>query len=152
MTSAISRREPVLPTPEEAVLAQESSRLLARHLDDEALDLEIVEDKTRPALKLPASAVRLLMDILTQMAEGNAVTLIPYHAELTTQQCADILNVSRQHFIDETLGKNLVVHHKVGTHRRIRFEDLMAYKKKNDAARQKVLDELTAEGEELGLD
>lgn len=152
MTSAISRREPVLPTPEEAVLAQESSRLLARYLDDEALDLEIVEDKTRPALKLPASAVRLLMDILTQMAEGNAVTLIPYHAELTTQQCAEILNVSRQHFIDEILGKNLVVHHKVGTHRRIRFEDLMAYKKKNDAARQKVLDELTAEGEELRLD
>lgn len=152
MSAAALKREPVLPSEKEATLALESSRTLARFLDDENLDLEIIEDGKRAELKLPPSAVRLLLDILTQMAEGNAVTLIPYHAELTTQQCADLLNVSRKHFIDDVLGKGLIPFRKVGTHRRVRFDDLMAFKKRDDAARQKALDELTALSEELDLD
>lgn len=103
-------------------------------------------------MKLPPSAVRLLLDILTQMAAGNAVTLIPYHAEMTTQQCADLLNVSRKHFIDEILGKGLIPFRKVGTHRRVRFEDLMTFKNRDDLERQKALEELTALGEEMGLE
>lgn len=99
-----------------------------------------------------ASAVRLLLDLLTQMGEGNAVTLIPYHAEMTTQQCADLLNVSRKHFVDEILGKGLVPHRKVGTHRRVRFEDLMAFRRRDDEARDKTLDELTALSQEMGLE
>lgn len=152
MRAAALKREPVLPSEKEATLALESSRTLARFLDDENLDLEIIEDGKRADLTLPPSAVRLLLDILTQMAEGNAVTLIPYHAELTTQQCADLLNVSRKHFIDDVLGKGLIPFRKVGTHRRVRFDDLMAFKKRDDAARQKALDELTALSEELDLD
>ena len=152
MNAVALKREPVLPSENEAMLALESSRTLARFLDDENLDLEIIEDGNRADLKLPPSAVRLLLDILTQMSEGNAVTLIPYHAELTTQQCADLLNVSRKHFVDEVLGKGLIPFRKVGTHRRVRFDDLMAYKKQDDAARQKALDELTALSEELDLE
>jgi excisionase family DNA binding protein len=152
MAAVAVKREPVLPSEKEALLALESSRTLARFLDDNDLDLEIVEDNKRAGLKLPPPAVRLLLDILTQMAEGNAVTLIPYHAELTTQQCADLLNVSRKHFVDEVLGKCLIPFRKVGTHRRIRFDDLMAFKKKDDAARQQALDELTALSEEMGLE
>ena len=152
MTAAVLKREPVLPSEKEASLALESSRTLGRFLDDNDLDLEIVEDDKRAGLKLPPPAVRLLLDILTQMAEGNAVTLIPYHAELTTQQCADLLNVSRKHFVDEVLGKGLIPFRKVGTHRRIRFDDLMAFKKNDDAARQRALDELTALSEEMGLE
>jgi excisionase family DNA binding protein len=152
MSAVALKREPVLPSEKEASLALESSRTLARFLDDNDLDLEIVEDDKRAGLKLPPPAVRLLLDILTQMAEGHAVTLIPYHAELTTQQCADLLNVSRKHLVDEVLGKGLIPFRKVGTHRRIRFEDLMAFKKKDDAARQRALDELTALSEEMGLE
>ncbi len=152
MSTATLRREPILPTEEEALLAKESSRTLARFLDDHDLDLRIVEDQARTDIKLPAAAARLLLDILTQMAEGNAVTLIPYHAEMTTQQCADILNVSRKHFVDEILEKGLLPHRKVGTHRRIRFDDLMSFKKKDDLERQEALDELTSLGEEMELD
>lgn len=152
MSAAAIKREPVLPSEKDALVALESSRTLARFLDDDDLDLEIVEDDKRADLKLPPSAVRLLLDILTQMAEGNAVTLIPYHAELTTQQSADLLNVSRKHFVDEILGKGLIPFRKVGTHRRIRFDDLMAFKKKDDAVRQQALDELTALCEEMELE
>ncbi len=153
MAMTTLKREPMLPTSDEALLALESSRTLARFLDDDALNLRIMEDPATSAdIKIPASVARLLLDILTQMAEGNAVTLVPYHAELTTQQCADLLNVSRKHFVDKVLEPGLVPHRMVGTHRRVRFDDLMAFKRKDDADRQSKLDELTSLGEEMGLD
>ena len=88
--------------------------------------------------------------MLTQMAQGNAVTLIPIHAELTTQQAADILNVSRP-FLVEQLEKNAIPYRKVGTHRRILFKDLMDYKANMDRNRLKALEELSAQGQELGI-
>lgn len=141
-----------MPTAEEAALARETSRLLAQHLRGrQALDVQIVEDtETREKLTLPAAAVRLLMDILTEMAAGNAVTLIPVHAELTTQQAADVLNVSRQFLVD-LLEAGDIPFRKVGTHRRVLFEDLMTYKKRIDNERRKALDELTSEAEKLDM-
>jgi excisionase family DNA binding protein len=101
---------------------------------------------------LPASAVRLLVDILTNMSEGNAITLIPVHAELTTQQAADMLNVYRKFLIDELLEKGVIPCRKVGTHRRIPLEALTHYQQENKAKRRQVLSELAALDQELGLD
>ena len=150
MTSlAYSTHAPVAPTETEALLARETSRLLASHVRTRR-DLRVRsmdDEKTGDILSLLASAVRLLLDILTEMAQGNAVTLIPVPAELTTQQAADILNVSRPHLVSLlTAGK--IPHRKVGTHRRVLFEDLMAYKKRIDNAREKVLDRLAQEAQE----
>jgi len=84
------------------------------------------------------------------MAKGNAVTLIPVHAELTTQQAAQILNVSRP-FLIEQLEKGVIPYRKVGTHRRVMFKDLMEYKQTMDHSRLNALEELSAIDQELGL-
>ena len=84
------------------------------------------------------------------MAKGNAVTLIPIHSELTTQQAADILNVSRP-FVIEQLEKGVIPYRKVGTHRRVVLEDLMAFKQTMDRNRLEALEELSSIDQELDL-
>jgi excisionase family DNA binding protein len=108
----------IQPTAKEAEIAKESSRKLAPY-SRRNLRMEIPgRGKESQLVELPASAVRLLVRILTEMSEGNAITLIPIHAELTTQQAADLLNVSRP-FLISLLGKGDLRFRKVGTHRRI---------------------------------
>lgn len=144
--------EPIAPTASETVLARASSRLLAFHAGKHHdLVIQIVEEgRPTDCLALPASAVRLLVDILTEMADGNAVTLIPVHAELTTQQAADLLNVSRPYLI-HLLDQGELPYRKVGTHRRVLFKDLINYKNQTDKARMKVLDELAEQAQKLDL-
>jgi excisionase family DNA binding protein len=144
--------EPVIPTEEESRQAQESVRRLAPHLNvRRGLQVQIVEDDLpKETLVIPAAAVRLLADTLTEMAQGNTVTLIPIHAELTTQQAADFLHVSRP-FLIGLLEKGEIPYRKVGTHRRVLFRDVLEYKERIDAAREATLDELAAQAQELGM-
>jgi len=145
-------REPIVPTAQDAAIAREASRMLAPYVEHlESLRFQMGEEKkVTQKLLLPATAIRLLLDLLTEMAAGNAITLIPVHAQLTTQQAADVLNVSRP-FLVSLLEQGKIPHVKVGTHRRILFEDLMRYKKDIDRERQKALDELVRESEKLNI-
>jgi excisionase family DNA binding protein len=144
--------ETVAPSEADARLARESSRLLAAHKLGKRSSVRIrIEDgdETEPVI-VPASAVRLFLHLLTEMSQGNAVTLIPTHAELTTQQAADLLNVSRPYVV-KLLDEGKIPSRTVGKYRRVRFDDLMAYKRKDDEARARVLDQLTAEAQELEM-
>jgi excisionase family DNA binding protein len=143
----------VAPTEADALLARESSRRLAsRKLGKRAtVRLQLLEDgEAGEAITVPASALRLFLDMLTEMSQGNAVTLIPTPAELTTQQAADLLNVSRPYVV-KLLDEGKIPSRSVGKYRRVRFDDLMSYKRKDDEARAKVLDQLAAEAQELGM-
>jgi len=143
---------PVKPTPNEAVLAQETSQRLATMLDKKAdVKLQILEqERSDEVLIVPASAMRLLVHILSEMAQGNAVTLTPIQAELSTQQAADLLNVSRPYLV-QLLENGEIPHHKVGTHRRVLFEDVVRYKEDVKAKRRLALEELTAQAQELNM-
>lgn len=127
--------------------AIELSKLLARRPETDRARVQL--DGTE--LVLPRSALALLRDLLAEMAQGNAVTVVPTHAELTTQQAADLLNVSRPHLV-RLLEEGVISFTRVGTHRRIRFEDLMAYKAERDERSKEALDELVelAQEREMG--
>lgn len=139
---------PVAPTERDSEMARLSSQRLASFLRDVENDFEFqVEEET---VSVPKSAFKMLVEILNQMAQGNAVTLIPIHAELTTQEAADQLAVSRP-FLIKLLEEKRIPFRKVGSHRRILFKDLVDYKKQADLDRLKVLRDLQMEAQELDM-
>lgn len=143
----------VEPTPEASKVARNALRKLhplAGHVNAEATISICVAEGEAIAVDLPADVIRVLVEVLGQMANGSAVTVVPVHAELTTQQAADLLNVSRP-FLIGLLDSGQIPYSKVGTHRRIRLSDLMAYKSQDDAERREIADELAAEAQKLGL-
>jgi excisionase family DNA binding protein len=140
--------EAISPTEEESKLAKFSSQKLATFLSGSKQEMNLTfEEET---VQVPKSAFRMLVEILSQMAQGNAVTLIPIHAELTTQEAADQLAVSRP-FLVKLLEEKKIPFRKVGSHRRILFSDLMNYKQKEKNDRLKVLDKLQRDAEDLDM-
>jgi excisionase family DNA binding protein len=144
----------VLPSDTETEEAKVSSRALSSQLrGDRPVRFRLLDEQQHaldPIVTLPAHAARLLLDILVQMAEGKAVTIIPVHAELTTQQAADLLNISRPFFV-QLLERGEIPFRKVGTHRRVLLRDILLYKDRTDMAREQRLNELAALSQELGL-
>ncbi len=139
------------PSEAEAALAKETGRMLVSRLrNDEPMRLRIMDGPSPQTVRLPAAAVRMLVRILEEMARGNAVHLTPVHAELTTQEAADMLNISRPSLI-QLLNEGKIDYRRVGTHRRVRFETLMRYKRQAEAARRAALAELAAYDQELGI-
>ena len=139
-----------VPNSDDARLARDTSHVLARLTEGHnPVHLRLTENGGEKIV-LPAPAVQLLLDMLSEMARGNTVLLVPFQAELTTQQAADLLNVSRP-FLIQLLEEKKIPYHKVGSHRRIYAEDVLGYKRAIDRERRKVLDELAQEAQELGM-
>jgi excisionase family DNA binding protein len=143
-----------IPSPNDVREAQTALRRLAPlaapgHRSSDVL-LRTEQQGSEQAVLVPRHAFELFLEILGQMANGNAVTILPVHAELTTQQAADLLNVSRPHFV-ALLEDQVIPYRRVGTHRRVRAADVLAYKRRDEARRREVLDELAAEAQKHGL-
>jgi excisionase family DNA binding protein len=147
--TAKSVLEPVVPNREDIDQARAAVAALER-LEPCGAEVMIEDESRRMHAVLPVAAVRLLHDLLREMAQGHAVSLVPMHAELTTQQAADALNVSRP-FLVKLLETNQLPHRKVGTHRRVRYEDLLRYKRTIDAKRLEALKKLAEESQDLRL-
>ncbi len=141
------------PTAEEVAIARESGRTLSAFLQTRAdtQQIEIFDDNgASHPVRVPVSALRLLVDVLTEIGEGNAVSIIPIHAELTTQDAADVLNVSRP-FLVQLLERGEIPFHKTGTHRRVRYQDVITYRDRVDAERSKALDALAEQAQALRM-
>lgn len=137
------------PSDEERQIAAESSRQIAALIGrGKTAQIRIIDGKED--ITVPVSAMRMLVNILAHMAEGEAMTLIPQDAELSTQQAADFLNVSRPFFI-KLLEEGKLAFHKVGSHRRVYFRDLVTFKEQSMGERRKALDELAAQAQELKM-
>lgn len=146
MNALLERSDTIVPSERDAELAATASRALAHSITQ---NLRVsLEDGSE--LALPKAVTRLLSHLLMEMGRGNAVTIFPIHAELTTQQAADFLNVSRPYLIG-LLESGSLAYHKVGTHRRIKFTDLTAFKKFREDKRQGALEELAGQAQSMGM-
>jgi excisionase family DNA binding protein len=122
---------------------------LLEHLEPSTISSQLISTSGE-AIDLPQPVLNLLRQMVHELLQGNSVTIVPIHKELTTQEAADILNVSRQYLV-ELLEAQAIPYSKVGTHRRIRFGDLMNYKNDRDAKRREGLSQMTKKSQKLGL-
>lgn len=135
----------LVPDPKDTELAVSALQVLS------ALDTELpVLHVSGRDVAIPHSVLVALTQVLDSFAHGEGVTVIRVHAELTTQQAAEVLNVSRP-FLIRLLEDGQIEYRTVGTHRRVSAASLMRYMREDDARRKEAADALTAEARELGL-
>jgi excisionase family DNA binding protein len=148
----LTTKKLVVPTPEESKLARETFRKLTAHRSRaNKVDLLLSTAAGRAEhAAVPKRALELLAEILRQTAEGNAVAVLPVHQELTTQEAADLMNVSRP-FLIALVEKGELPARKVGSHRRIPLAALLALKSKTDANRDEGLNFLAERSQTLKL-
>lgn len=145
-----------LDSKEEVELAKAAQRCIVSALDhSRAVNIAILEDgmerlEGSPILKLPPKVLRLFADMLGSLAQGHAVAIMPKELYVSTQEAAMFLNVSRPYLV-RMLDEGKLPYHKVGTHRRIKFEDVVAYKDQRRQASQAALEELVDQAQELNM-
>ncbi|CAK0740370.1 DNA-binding protein [Gammaproteobacteria bacterium] len=137
-----------IPTPQDIEEARDSSRTLSKYAHANRVRMSLrASNGESDDLILPGHVLQILLGVLAEMAKGNAINLIPIHQEISTQEAADLLNVSRP-FLVGLLEKGEMPFRKVGSHRRIFFKDVLDYKERIDAQRNQALNELTALSQE----
>ena len=133
-----------LPSADDRQIANQLRRVLAAQKAGEA-KLRVPDPKTRKLVEIALTPAMsdLFLELLRHIGSGDAVTLIPIQQMLTTQQAADMLNISRPYLI-KLIEKGVIPHSKVGRHRRLKAEDIFAYKASRDESRAKAMDDLLA--------
>ena len=141
------------PSASDVAMALKSLKMLSPALagaPESARVLVAGPHQSSEPVPIPAAAARMLLTVLAEMAEGNAVSLIPQHADLTSQQAANLLNVSRPYLV-RLLDEGKIPFHRTGTHRRVRVKDALEYKAEHRRLREAALDRLSDLDQELGL-
>ena len=149
--SSASQRPPQFPTEDEMTQAKEAGRQLARMLPEGEHPLRLVtENNQHEMISIPPGAVRLFLDVLTQLGQGRGVTILPKKAELTTQEVADFLNVSRPYVVKLIESGDLPAR-AVGTRRRVAFQDLIKFDEADRKRRRAALNEIARLDQDLGI-
>ena len=139
------------PTKEEQRTALESYHTLAASLDQLRTEFPEIEiEETEEKIRIPISAIKFLARILKEISQGNPVSIVQIATEITTQAAAELLGCSRPHIV-KLLESGKIPFNKVGKHRRIRYEDLVAYKKEMKALQRQKIQELMELDEDTGL-
>ena len=143
--------EPVAVSDDDALIAQAAVTKL-RSVAEAGTDIRmVVQEQADIVVPLPAAAVAQMLVILEAMAEQTPVSIIPYAAKLTTQQAADYLNVSRQHLVNRLEAGDLQFE-KVGSHRRIKYGDLLAYESRQRVVSRAALQDMADIAQEFDLE
>jgi excisionase family DNA binding protein len=154
MTTSLNQNiEQTIPTDKDATVAKIGSQILVSYLQKNSADttFRLISNGTEGEIvTIPTAALSLLVEILIQMADGNTVSIIPVKKELTTQEAADILQVSRPYLV-QLLESGEIPYRKVGTRRRVLTQDVINYKNRIDAARSQNLADLSAQAQELNM-
>ncbi len=139
------------PTKQEQKTAMKSYDTLSAMIDQlQTENPEIEIEETKEKIRIPLMALKLLAKILKETGRGKPVSIVPIATEMTTQAAADLLGCSRPHLV-KLLEEGKIPFTKVGKHRRIRYEDVINYKKKMKAAQKRLLIEIMKSDEESGL-
>jgi len=141
-----SRREQEIASKSVSSLVHTAAAISRQKLDSVKIKIQ----ETGEFIAIPKKAVDLLFNIINSMAEGKSISLVPSDSEITTQQAADMLNVSRPHIV-KLLEDGVIPHKKVGSHRRILLEDLIEYDRKLKEQRNTSLRNLAEQAQDLGL-
>jgi excisionase family DNA binding protein len=139
------------PTKEEQIAAMRSYDVLSnsiKAIKDKNPEIEIEE--TREKIRVPLNALKLLMQILKETSQGRPVSIVPIATELTTQAASELLGCSRPYFI-KLLESGEIKFTKIGKHRRIRYEDVVSYKKKMKDQQEVLINEIMMTDEEAGM-
>ncbi len=147
MATAVAEREPIVADETEHLALDEIERALVQPTP-EARALIVGPDGTQT--ELPVSLYAVLIRAAHELRRGRGISILPVGMELTTQQAADLVNVSRP-FLIRLLEAGQIPYHMVGTHRRIRLDDLLAYRRRRSQERRAMLAGMAAEAQELGI-
>jgi excisionase family DNA binding protein len=141
----------ISPNPADAEMAKESGRSLTQRLGRiHGSMLEIRVGECGETVQLPQPAVQALLQVLTELGQGHSVTITPIHAQLSSEQAAELLNVSRPYLV-KLIDEGSIPSRKVGVQRRLLLEDVIAYKKQLYAKQLAAMAEMTQLNEEMGL-
>jgi len=144
--STVNERRPVLASFEEGKILRELDAVLAEDRGGARLVALSGEE-----IQLPGSVYEVLARVVHELARGNGVSVLPVDAELTTQQAADLLNVSRPHLIKLLEEERAIPFHRTGRHRRVGLQDLLEYRKRRNSERRGLLRKLTQDAQDSGL-
>ncbi len=139
------------PSKEEQRAAMESYDALAATLEQlHSKNPEIEIEETEEKIRIPISALKLLARILKEISQGNPISIVPIATEMTTQAAAELLGCSRPHVV-KLLEEGEIKFTKVGKHRRVKYEDVVKYKKEIRAKQKMIISEIMELDEESDL-